>query len=316
MAAYRFLLQHNPHRSDTPPFHQDGFFFNEIEHLRQQADGHFYLLTAVNQSTQQTDIRCAFFSQCNQVVSPTAAPFGSIEFTETLPDAVLDQFLETLLSSVRLLKKPTLRLVNYPDCYAPQQANRLTTKLFEHGFRLVAAHQNLHLPISNRPFEQAIRPQERRRLRKCLRANFRFQYWANPVLADVLTFITETRQKLGYRFTISPERLTELLCTFPDKFLIFSVTDGSNLAALAITVRVRQDILYYFLPVSNPAYQTFSPMVLLLDGLFAYCQQHHIQLLDLGVSLDNLHTPKPGLIRFKRNLGASESAKLIFEKVL
>ena len=316
MESHRFLLQHNPHHVATPKFHQDGFFFNEIDPLGQQADGHFYLLTAVNQLTQQADIRCAFFSQRNQVISPAEAPFGSIEFAETLPDSVLDQFLEVLLSSARLFKKPTLRLVNYPDCYAPQQANRLTAKLFRHGFRLVASHKNAYLPISNRPFEQAIQPQERRRLRACQRANFHFHHWVNPVLADVVNFITDTRKTLGHRLTLSPERLAKLLDTFPDKFLVFCVTDGSKLAALAITVHVRHDILYYFMPASNPDYRTFSPMVMLVNGLFTYCQQHKIQLLDLGVSLDNFHNPKPSLMRFKRNLGASESPKLIFEKTL
>ncbi|WP_080055076.1 GNAT family N-acetyltransferase [Spirosoma aerolatum] len=316
MESYHFLLQHNPHHVDTPEFHQEGFFFNEIDHLRQQANGPFYLLTAVNQFTQRADIRCAFFSQRSQVVSPAEASFGSIEFNETLPDAMLDQFLDVLLSSARLLKKPTLRLVNYPDCYAPSQANRLTAKLFRHGFQLVASHQNAYLPISNRSFEQVIQSQERRRLRACQRANFHFHQWVNPVLADVVNFITDTRQTLGYRLTLSPERLAKLLHTFPDKFLVFCVTDGSKLAALAITVRVRHDILYYFMPASNPAYRIFSPMVMLVNGLFTYCQHNHIQLLDLGVSLDNFHNPKPSLMRFKRNLGASESPKLIFEKAL
>ncbi|GAB4027621.1 hypothetical protein GCM10028773_59450 [Spirosoma koreense] len=55
-------------------------------------------------------------------------------------------------------------------------------------------------------------------------------------------------------------------------------------------------------------------MVMLLDGLFVYCQQHRIQLLDLGTALDENGQPKPGLMRFKRNVGAQESPKLVFEK--
>ncbi|GAB4039641.1 GNAT family N-acetyltransferase [Spirosoma gilvum] len=316
MDSYRILLQHNPHFFEIPRFHQDGFFFNEIAHLRQQTDGHFYLLSAVNQATQQAEVRCAFFNRPDQVVSPAAAPFGSIEFAETLPDPVLDSFLEQLLASARLLKSSVLRLVNYPDCYAPQQASRLTAKLFRHGFRQVTTNQNFYLPVGTRTFEELIRPAERRRLRKCQRANFRFHHWTNPAISDVVNFLTETRQQQGYRLTLSPERLAELLHNFPDKFLVFSVTDGPNLAALVITVRVRQDILYYFMPSSHPDYRAFSPMVMLMDGLFTYCQRHHIRLLDLGVSLDSAHNPKPSLMRFKRNLGAQESPKQVFEKDL
>ena len=116
--------------------------------------------------------------------------------------------------------------------------------------------------------------------------------------------------------TISPERLITLLHEFPDQFAVFTVMDRDIIAALTVAIRVRHDILYNFLPASNSDYQTFSPMVMLTDGLFTYCRQQGIHLLDLGVSLDANHQPKPGLMRFKRNLGAQESPKLIFEKTL
>ena len=83
-----------------------------------------------------------------------------------------------------------------------------------------------------------------------------------------------------------------------------------------MAIRVRDDILYNFLPASNPSYYAHSPMVMLMAELFGYCQRHRIQLLDLGTSLDGNQQPKPGLMRFKRNLGVRESPKLTFEKVL
>jgi hypothetical protein len=57
-------------------------------------------------------------------------------------------------------------------------------------------------------------------------------------------------------------------------------------------------------------------MVLLTDGLWTYCQQQRIELLDLGVSLNSDRTPKPSLTQFKRNLGAQTSAKTTVERTL
>ncbi len=316
MAEYTFLLQQNPDPLDIPRFCQLGFFFNEPQHLRQQHGGKFYLLSALNQTTKQADARCAFFISSNEAVSPIAAPFGSIEFAETFPDAALDKFLSSLLEAVRQAGAIKLRLVSYPHCCAPQQAGRLTTTLAKHEFIVVEANQNFFLPITGERFKSHLVSAERRRLRKCREAGFQFAHWQSPNIAEAIDFIQTTRQQQGYQLTISPERLAELCQKFPDQFVVFVVKDGSQLAALTITVRVRHDILYNFLPVSHPNYHTFSPMVALTDGLFTYCQQQEIRLFDLGVSLDNDRQPKPGLMRFKRNLGAQESPKLVFEKWL
>lgn len=317
MTDYTILYQHSPPSSTIANFCQPGFFFNDLEHLRQQTTGLFWLISAVNQRTGQAEARCAFFVDADKAISPGAAPFGSVEFTETLPDSVLDTFLDALTEAAqRVGLFTTLRLVNYPHCYAPKQATRLTVKLPEHGFRLIENHQTFFLPITIGNFADTIVPAERRRLRKCHDAGFQWRQCASPNVIHVVNFLLETRQQQGYPLTICPDDLARLLQKFPERFLIFTVNDGPRLAALTIAVRVREDILYTFLPASHPDYRTFSPMVMLIGGLYAYCQQQRIRLLDLGMSLDEKNQPKPSLMRFKRNLGAQESPKLVFEKSL
>jgi hypothetical protein len=316
MATHAFLLQHNPQPTAIPPFSQPGFFFNEGDHLRQQNDGSFHLLTALNQTTRQADARCAFFVRAERAVSPNAAPFGSVEFAKTLPDPVLHDFLDALVNAVRSTGAASLRLVNYPHCYALPQAERLTTKLLIHGFRPIEVNPNFFLPITDHSFERGITPAERRRLKKCRSYGFQFIHWQDPDITEIIDFLEETRQQQGYKLSVSTAYLRELLQKFPRQFPVFTVRDGNTLAALTVTVRVRNDILYTFLPASHISYRSFSPMVMLTDGLFTYCQQHSIRLLDLGVSLGDNHIPKPSLMRFKRNLGAQELPKVVFEKVL
>lgn len=315
MTPYVIVKQYNPQPDDIPVYAQPGFLFNEGVHLRQQ-EGGFHLITALNQVTRQAEARCAFFTRAEQAISPGAAPFGSVEFTNALPEAVLDGLVQTIQTTAQESGLRTLRLVNYPHCYAPEQANRLADTLLAQGFRLIGADQNQFLPVGTDAFERTIDSSERRRLMKCRRAGLRFSQWERPAIADVVAFLQTTRQHQGYRLTIQPERLTRLLATFPDQFPVFVVWDGDTIAALTVAVRVRADILYNFLPASHPDYRTFSPMVMLTDGLFAYCQCHQIRLLDLGISVDNDRRPKLSLMRFKRNLGAQSSMKLVFEKTL
>lgn len=316
MADYLILRQEKPKPVEIPDFYEPGFFFNQTAHLCQQQNGDYHFLAALNRHTKQTEARCAVFIASEGAVSPGAAPFGSVEFAESLPDTVLDEFLQTLQDTVRAIAAPSLRLVNYPHCYAPKQAGRLADKLVEHGFRVLTTEQNFFLPVTDTAFVTNITPSEQRRLRKCRKAGFSFAHWQTPDLDKVINFLQETRYLKGYPLTINPDRLRALLTRFPNQFSVFVVRDGSKLAALTVTVRVRHDILYNFLPAHHPDYQTYSPIVMLTDGLFSYCQHQAIRLLDLGVSLDANRQPKPGLIRFKRNLGALESPRMVFEKAL
>lgn len=315
MSTHHIVRRSDLQAAVEQPFFQDGFFFNTPDHLNQQSTGGAHTVTALNRMTHQTEARCTFFVQSGRAISPAAAPFGSVEFIQTLPDAVLGDLIDALVDEARETRAPTLRLVNYPHCYAPEQAHRLTEQLLRRGFRITAADQNFFLPIGSDAFEATIDASERRRLRKCRRAGFRVEHGCCSDLDAVMSFLVRTRQQQGYQLTLPSDCLRHLIQTFPDQFLVFRVLDGSAIAALTVAVRVRDDILYNFLPASDPAYHAYSPMVLLTDGLFAYCQKRQIRLLDLGMSLDENHQPKPSLMRFKRNLGAQESPKLTFEKI-
>ncbi len=297
-----------------PPFGSPGFFFNTPEHLAQQGPGTLHTVAALNQRTGQTEARCAYFIHAGQALSPAAAPFGSVEFVADLPDTILDALIDRLLHDAKRAGATRIRLTNYPHCYAPEQAAQLTRQLLRAGFGVAESNQTYFLSVGTAPFAGGMHPSEQRRLRQCSRAGFRFEHWPRPDGPELARFIAETRHRQGYRLTIPNNRLLALLDTFPRQFPVFTVRDGNRLIALTVAVRVRTDILYSFLPASDPDYHTRSPMVMLTDGLFQYCRQAQIRLLDLGLSLDGDRRPKPGLLRFKQNLGALPSPKLVFER--
>ncbi|GAB3540692.1 GNAT family N-acetyltransferase [Spirosoma fluminis] len=313
-AFYTIVGQYSP--SVPPQFWHTGFLFNDPAHIRQQGQWPFYTVSALNKATQLAEARCTIFWEPTATVSPLAAPFGSIEFAPTLPDAVLHDLLRALIEASTKAGASTLRVVNYPRCYAPEQTDRLRQLFAAQGFCTVSTHPTFYLPVSHKPFKSSLAQSERRRLRKCQRAGFQFIHWQDPDIDTAITFLATTYQERGYQLSITPERLKNVLYQFQDKFSVFAVMDFKRIAALVITVRVSDTILYSFLPGSHSDYRTYSPMVMLIDELYHYCQQQSISLLDLGLSVDGNQLPKPSLMQFKRNLGAQESPKLVVEKRL
>lgn len=309
------IQTHYPDRVQAIPlFSEPGFFFNEEAQLRQQDSGSFHLLTALNTHTHQADARCAVFVDNELASSPKLAPFGSVEFIDALPERTLIELLDTLEEQVRRMELPLLRLTNYPHCYAPRQANRLVRELQRRQYQLVDELVNFHFNVTPEPLCGRMHASERRRLAKCRRAGFEVGRWASPPVDEVVQFIQRSRNQQNYPLTINPERLAYLLEHFPEQYLVLVVRDGPDIAALTVAVQVRHDILYNFLPAANLAYRPYSPAVLLTQGLYAYCQQQGITLLDLGVAVDEHRRPKPSLMQFKRNLGAHESPKMVWEK--
>ncbi|CCG98235.1 hypothetical protein FAES_0221 [Fibrella aestuarina BUZ 2] len=313
---YHIVTHNSASTPALPAYSEAGFWFNEEAQLRQQDGGNFRLLTVHNPLTRLADARCALFIDDQLATSPKAAPFGSIEFVEALPDSALHALIDSLEAEVQHLNVPTLRLTNYPHAYAARQAERLVGLLRRRGYRVADQFLNFHIDVSAQPLAGKLHRSERRRLAKCLRSGFTVAHWAQPPVAEVVRFIERSRQQQGYPLTILPDRLAQLLKRFPEQYPVFAVWDGSTLASLTVAVRVRHDILYNFLPADNQHYRTFSPAVLLTQGLYTFCQQHAITLLDLGVCLDAQRAPKPSLMRFKRNLGATASWKVVLEKQL
>jgi hypothetical protein len=102
---------------------------------------------------------------------------------------------------------------------------------------------------------------------------------------------------------------------FADEFVFFEVMKGYERTAASIAIRVANDILYNFYSAHHSRYDAWSPVVMLIEGMYGWCQQQGIRLLDLGTSaVDN--QPNFSLLDFKLRLGAQPTAKLTFAKDL
>ena len=74
-------------------------------------------------------------------------------------------------------------------------------------------------------------------------------------------------------------------------------------------------ILYDFYHAHPKSFDQLSPVVALVDGMYAYCQQNKFQLLDLVTSAVDGKV-NFSLLNFKTQLGGQPSMKLTFEKDL
>ncbi|KAB7726151.1 GNAT family N-acetyltransferase [Rudanella paleaurantiibacter] len=290
----------------------DGLFFNSPDFLALQPQP-VYQLNWVDTITRQTAIRCAFGVQSGLALSPVAAPFGSVEWAVQVTPAELSQFVAELLQQAQQAGANQLRLTHPPACYAPSQAHELFDILTQHGFSSSRQVATFHIPVCGQPLEYRMRASERQRFRKCVRTGFRALQWESPQIDELIRFITEHRRLKGYPLSVSEDQLAHLLSRFPENFPVFGVWSGRTLVATCVCVRVRANSLYTFIPVSHTDYATFSPMVMLLESAYEYCQQTGIDLLDLGPALDPIGQFKPSLARFKENMGAMCSPRFTFE---
>lgn len=293
------------------------WLFNTPLHVKHQnaVDFYTFILTDTATQTEAFGIFHLFVHE-RQGISPLQASFGSFEIAERISHADFAEWLTGIELFVRQLDISSLCIKHYPTCYHPSRSTFVRRGLIRRGFEITNSTENQFIPITKHRFEEGLHTSERRRLRKCLRAAFRFEEWLNPPAEEIYTFIEHNRRLLGYSLSFSFEQLQGWLSVFPDHFRVFCVKDGDTLASLTLTVRVGESVLYNFCPADNLLYRTYSPAVLLNKGLYEECRQKGISLLDLGISVNETGAPKPSLKRFKENLGAKNCDKYVFYKDL
>jgi Acetyltransferase (GNAT) domain len=287
------------------------WLFNTAQHVQNQAN--FNVLTFVLTDATQKRALAFFhlFIQNQSGLSPLRASFGSFEIADNLSEQAFDYLLETIKTTAIDQKLTDINIKHYPSCYDEVKANFIKSGLLRNGFECTKITVNQHITVE-KSFEAGLHSSEKRRLRKCQKAGFEFEEWTNPDAEMVYELIAQNRQQLGYSRTFSLSELKNWLAVFPQSFQVFCVRDQDQVAALTLTVMVGEKVLYNFCPAHNLNYRTFSPAVMLTKGLYDYCLINKIKTLDLGVSLDSDGNPKPSLARFKQNLGAEMSQKVVF----
>jgi hypothetical protein len=268
----------------------------------------FYLLKP---SKHAVRAEVNFVLKDGEAISGMYSPFGSLCFDHLMRTEVLYAFVDFILKTLVEKGIGSVKIKSYAAAYAPLQAAVLMNVLINKGFLISEAPLNYHMPVSRQPFEKMISKMERRQLNKGLSQGWSYQEEEPEQLSEVYDFILRCRKEREQELNISLEKLRQSFETFPYQYRIFSLRESERLVAATVMVRAGKLFWYNFLPATDPAYYPFSPMVLLLEKLYNFCQRREDKMLDLGIA-EVQHAPQFGLMDFKQRMGAVATVKPVF----
>ena len=307
--SYEILI--NP--AEEIPCAFSSYLFNEPYHVTQQPCTKVFTFYLFHTKKKQADARFNLFVHENTGISPCLGTFGSVEMNENLPQSELDIFIDSINTFAFQHKLQAISIKAYPFCYAEEISARITAAFTHNSYQISQTELNYHLPVTEEPFTKELHLSARRRLKKCHQQGFVFSEELQPNLPEIYWMIQATRERRGFPVTLDYESFEQLFVRFPEVYRIFTVKDKYKTIALTITVQINSSILYYFLPADDPDYRSSSPMIMLIEGVYTYCQQQQFRIFDLGIATYK-GVPNYGLIRFKQNLGSKSSLKFTFTR--
>jgi hypothetical protein len=247
--------------------------------------------------------------------SPYQAPFASLYMMEDVRFEIIRKFIHLMIVYLKERGITTIYLKHYPDFYSIHPPDKLIAAFFFEGFQVKQMDINHFLEIKDQSFISIIHPMQRRRIRKCIRLDYKIQFPPNNELENVFSRIRDFRIKKNIPLNIKLNTLYQLMKRFPKQYQLITVLDHRRIIAATCTVEVNQKIIYNFLPASDMEYATSSPMVFLLNHLFEYAKSRKYRYIDLGISSIK-NQAQSGLIAFKEKVGGIAGTKLVLEKII
>jgi len=246
-------------------------------------------------------------------VSPALAPFGGIMPAAPCHVGQMAFLLACVRDWVIFQGGSKLTIKTAPSCYAPRTHEICHRAYLAAGFSPNHTYSNHYIPIADRGFHQIIEPAERRRLSKGKKSGLVVTMQQGIFDGATEDFLRECYEMQGYPLPCSSAQLAGWTHVFPKNYLFFTNRSEGETVAVAVMVRVSDDILYHFMSGYLRRHRVLSPALMLFEAAFDYCLSENIGLLDLGISIDHLGNPKPSLSRFKQRIGGRVCEKIIYE---
>ena len=302
--------------TEVPPGYKrdfDYFLFGQAGHLALQGEPwmHVYLLHKKNHKVMA---EVAFHPDGDLARSPLRAPFGSFLFSPRILAQTLQEFIvevERLLTRKGISR---VRLTEPPALYRKREG-LLQTILLNRGYQIQLAELSSIIRIDRISFEDKIDRGEKGRLRQARKKGLTFRLLKIDKLRLAYQFILACSKERDHSLSMTIEDLQATAAVFRNEFVLSAVYLQEEMVGASVALRVHPQILYNFYSGHLKKYDSLSPIVSLLGGLYGYCEKQQIQLLDLGTSSlkGQLNF---SLLNFKLRLGAEPSIKLSFEKEL
>ena len=314
----RILGQYTFHRGPLPPELSRDFepaIFNTPEYFASQDTTGWLSFHIVNERTNTVCASMHFYLQGTLARSPLKAPFGSVDCGENINPALLFDFLNFAEEELKKAGVEGVYLKNPPRAYSPARLSLLETSLLNQKYIVAEAETGAVISVNETPFSSVICHSEMLRLQQARRAGFDIRRMPNEEVTQVHAFISRSHKEKGYKISISAAELEAIVRRFPGRYPLFAIFDGERLVSACVSIVVKKDILYNFLLNHEKQYNNVSPPLLLLEGIYDYCRENSIRILDLGTSAI-AGKPNFPLLDFKLHLGGVPTTKLSFYKKL
>ena len=308
-----YTFQEGPPKGFTSDFDDD--IFHHALHLKSQAQEGWCSLFCVDKQSKTIYASVDFHLNGAMAESPFRSPYGSFIFSDSLSSQVLQDFIQFSVEQLKLKGVKKIVIRNPPEVYNQVKVEVLRDSMLKAGFKILITETSAVIPIGKNTFKTLLHYSEKKKLRKCRDASFAFQWLPMKELDAVYEFLFRCREKKNFGLSMSLDQLKEITSLFPERYLLSAVKNNEGFCAANISIRVNNDVLYNFYHDHDNRFDNLSPVVFLNEGLYTYCQQHNIKLLDLGTSNQNGKV-NGSLLNFKMRLGAQPSRKLTFEKTL
>ncbi len=289
--------------------------FNSDTHLRLQSPQGWQSFYLLQPRTQTVEALWHVHQQGGSACSPLRAPYGSIEFADSVKPEELFTFIQEVERRLRHAGVEKIMLRCSPLAYDADHLSLLHVLLLNLGYQVTVAEPGACVSVHDVPFVQRIAASERQKLQHAHKLEYRCAVLPQDRFELLYDFLEHHMQARGYSVSMTRTQLRETIQQFPEYFFLRGVWDGDVMVAASVSVRVHPRVLYSFYTVHDARYDATSPVVMLLESLYQYCQQQAIPLLDLGTSAWQ-GKPNFSLLDFKRWLGADVTEKFTFEKIL
>jgi len=247
----------------------------------------------------------------NLLISLDKSPFGSFVITSGTTKNKLSSLVEKIEDWSRKEGIANLLIRSFPEIYEPEQNALIKETLIGSGFSIKYEDITQVIPVTEGSMH--LNTHKKRRLRQAESLDFSFREIPLNHLEEAYSLIVESRESKGYPVTMTFRDLEAMFKLFPGDYLLFGVFDKNKLIATSVCIKVNDKILYCFYIGDALAFRPNSPITLLINGIYEYCQANYFEMLDLGISTDKGIINK-GLYAFKKTFGSFDSYKLTFLK--
>ncbi|MFZ2905556.1 MAG: GNAT family N-acetyltransferase [Cyclobacteriaceae bacterium] len=287
--------------------------FHDPRHLLLQSPSGWYTFSLTDYPRRLVVGMIHVHIQDDKAISPYRSPYGSFLFSETISEKQVIDFVKKV--EAKLLDKQvcSFELKNRPGAYS-KKTDLLEEVLHKLNYQHLEEISSV-ISVDQRNYVELLHRSKRARLKKCHDLGLHFLQLPSQDFESVYSFLKRCREEKGYSLSMSLSDLKHVLDIFPEALNLHVVKHEERFVSACISIRVERGMLYTFYYDHTQAFDEVSPVVMLMEGMFQFCQKQKIGLLDLGTShVDGKLSQS--LLDFKRSLGALPSAKRTFVKNL